>query len=102
MSDDNAPRLQADPLFQGLARPPMAMGVSYMYFVINAVFSMMTFIWTNNFLVLMVIAPLIHGVGFLICMNEPRAIELMILRLSKGMKCVNRRFHEHTNSYDIF
>lgn len=102
MADDSAPRLQADPLFQGLARPPMAMGVSYMYFVFNASVSMLTFIWTGNFLVLMVIAPLIHGIGFLICMNEPRAIELMLLRMSKGMRCVNRHFHEHTNSYDIF
>lgn len=99
---DGGSHLQADPLFQGLARPPMAMGVSYMYFVVNALFSMLTFIWTSNFLVLIVIAPLIHGVGFLICMNEPRAIELFMLRMSKGMKCVNRRFHEYTNSYDIY
>lgn len=101
MADDSS-HLQADPLFQGLSRPPMAMGVSYMYFVVNAMFSMLTFIWTNNFLVLLVIAPLIHGVGFMICMNEPRAIELIMLRMGKGMKCVNRRFHDHTNSYDIY
>lgn len=102
MAEDSGSHLQADPLFQGLARPPMALGVSYMYFVVNALFSMLTFIWTNNFWVLIVIAPLIHGIGFMICMNEPRAIELIMLRMNKGMKCVNRRFHEHTNSYDIY
>lgn len=102
MSDDSSSRLQADPLFQGLARPPMAMGVSYMYFVVNAAFSMLAFIWTNNFLILLVVAPMVHGIGFLICMNEPRAVELLVLRMNKGMRCINRSYHEHTNSYDIF
>ena len=95
-------RLTSDALFQGLARPPMAMGVSYMYFVVNASFCLLTFIWTSNFLVLFVMAPAIHGIGFLLCMNEPRAVELFLLRLSKGMKCVNRGFHKQTNSYDVF
>lgn len=95
-------RLKADPLFQGLARPPMALGVSYMYFIVNASICLMTFIWTSNFLFLFVAAPSIHAIGFLVCMNEPRAVELFILRVSKGTKCVNRAFHKHTNSYDVF
>lgn len=102
MSDDSGSRLQADALFQGLARPAMVGKVSYMYFVVNAALSMLTFIWTNNFLVLLVVAPIIHLIGVLICMNEPRAVELLILRMNKGMRCVNRTFHQHTNSYDIF
>lgn len=101
MSDDGS-RLQADPLFQGLARPPMALGVSYMYFVVNAAFNMLSFIWTQNFLILFFVAPLIHGIGYLICLNEPRAVELIVLRMGKGTRCVNRRFHGYTNSYDLF
>ena len=99
---DNGGRLQADALFQGLARPAMAMGVSYTYFLINAVICMMWFIWTQNFIVLFLVAPVIHGIGFLICMNEPRAVELGVLRLGKGTRCVNRRYHGYTNSYDVF
>ena len=102
MSDNESDRLKADPLFQGLARPPMALGVSYMYFLVNATISMLSFIWTGNFLVLFVLAPLIHGIGYLICMNEPRAIELFMLKMSKGLRCVNRKFHDFTNSYDQF
>jgi len=103
MSDEGeGARLQADPLFQGLARPPMALGVSYMYFLVNASVSMLAFIWTGNFLILFVIAPLIHGFGYLICMNEPRAVELFMLRMSKGTRCVNRKYHDYTNSYDLF
>ncbi len=95
-------RLQADPLFQGLARPPMILGVSYMFFVLNAIMCLIAFIQTNNFIALLVVAPVVHGVGYLLCLKEPRAIELLILRTSTGTKCMNRAYHGHTNSYDIF
>ena len=95
-------RLQADPLFQGLARPPMIMGVSYMFFVLNAVTCLIIFINTSNFIMLFFAAPVIHGVGYLLCLKEPRAIELTILRASTGTKCRNRTFHGNTNSYDTF
>ncbi len=95
-------RLQADPLFQGLARPPMVMGVSYMYFVLNGLTCLITFINTNNFIALFVLAPIVHLIGYLLCMKEPLAIELIMLRGSKGMSCRNRAFYGYTNSYDIF
>ena len=95
-------RLSSDPLFQGLTRPTMILGVSYMYFVINAVISMIAFINTQNFKIILVLAPLVHLVGFLICLKEPRAIELFIIKMSKGYKCINRGFHGFTNSYDPY
>lgn len=95
-------RLQADPLFQGLARPPMVMGVSYMFFVVNAIICLIAFIQTGNFVVLLAVAPVIHGIGYLLCLKEPRAIELTILRCATGMRCMNRAYHGNTNSYDIF
>ncbi|MDE3060839.1 MAG: VirB3 family type IV secretion system protein [Pseudomonadota bacterium] len=97
-----AGRLQSDPLFQGLTRPTMILGVSYMYFVINAVVCMVTFINTQNFVVLLFVAPTIHLIGFIICIKEPRAMELFLLKMRKGYKCVNRGFHGYTNSYDPF
>lgn len=95
-------RLQADPLFQALARPPMIMGVSYLFFVFNAILCLIVFIQTSNFIMLFFAAPCIHGVGYLLCLKEPRAIELMIMRTSLGTRCLNRAFHGYTNSYDIF
>ena len=95
-------RLQADPLFQGLARPPMIMGVSYMFFVLNAALCLVLFIQTGNFIVLFFAAPVIHGIGFLVCLKEPRQMELLVLRMSKGTKCSNRMYHGFTNSYDVF
>lgn len=98
----SAGRLQSDPLFQGLTRPTMIMGVSYMYFVINAVISMITFINTQDFKILIMVAPVVHLIGYLICLKEPRAIELFIIKMAKGYKCMNRGYHGFTNSYDPY
>lgn len=97
-----AGRLTSDPLFQGLTRPTMIMGVSYMYFVINAIVCMISFINTSDFKVLLMLAPSVHLIGYLICLKEPRAIELFMVKMAKGYKCVNRGYHGFTNSYDPF
>ena len=94
-------RLQTDPLFQGLARPPMIAGVSYMYFVVNAILTMICFINTSDFRSFF-LGVVIHGFGYLLCMKEPRAVELWILRCGKGFLSWNRAYHHHTNSYDVF
>lgn len=96
-------RLQSDPLYLGLARPTMIMGVNYLFFVLNAVLSLITFINVQNFVVLFVLAPVIHGIAYLICLKEPRALELLILKTSKGSRALwNRAYHGNTNSYDIY
>jgi type IV secretion system protein VirB3 len=94
-------RLRADPLFQGLARPPMIAGVSYMYFVLNAMITMVMFINTHSFLSFLV-GGIIHLFGYLLCMKEPRAVELWMLRMKHGYRSWNRHFYHHTNSYDVF
>lgn len=97
-------RLQTDILFQGLTRPAMIAGVSYTYFVINGLLSMMIFVNTQNFLILFVIGPIIHGMGFFICRNEPRAIELFMMKSTWGYKSWNNilGYHSYANSYDVF
>lgn len=95
-------RLQADPLFLGLARPAMIMGVNYLFVVLNFGISMISFINTSSFLVLVVLLPGVHMIAYMICLKEPRALELLMLRARWGLKCLNRRYHGHTNSYDIF
>lgn len=94
-------RLRADPLFQGLARPPMIMGVSYMYFVLNALLTMLMFINTKSFLAFP-FGGLVHLFGYVICMREPRAIELWLLKVKYGYRSWNRKLHHHHNSYDVF
>jgi type IV secretion system protein VirB3 len=97
-----AGRLQVDPLFQGLARPTMVGGVSYMFFVVNATICLLCFINTSSFFYLLVLGPILHFLAMLICRREPRMMELIVLRCSKGMRCINRKYHGYTNSYDLF
>ncbi len=80
----------------------MIAGVSYMYFVINAIVSMITFINTQSFQLVVPIAITVHLIGYLICLKEPRAIELFLVKVKKGLKCINRNYHGHTNSYDPY
>lgn len=94
-------RLATDPLFQGLTRPPMVAGVSYMFFVLNAMICMVTYIQTTSILVLP-FAGVMHMFGYLLCMKEPRAIELWMLRMKWGFRSWNRVYHSNTNSYDVF
>jgi len=44
----------------------------------------------------------VHMVGYLICLKEPRAIELLVLKASKGLRCINRGYHRNNNSYDPY
>jgi type IV secretion system protein VirB3 len=94
-------RLTPDPLFQGLARPPMIAGVSYMYFVLNAMLCTILYINAKTFMVFP-LAGIIHMFGYLLCMKEPRAIELWMLRMKYGFRSWNRAYHSFTNSYDVF
>jgi type IV secretion system protein VirB3 len=94
-------RLQADPLFQGLARPPMVMGVSYTYFAINGLVTLLFFVHSQNFLAYG-LGIILHGFGYLLCRQEPRAVELWMLRMRTGFMSWNRAYHHHTNSYDVF
>lgn len=84
----------------------MILGVSYMFFVINSVINMVLFINTGNFMNLFFIAPVIHAIGYIICMKEPRAIELLVIKTGKCWRLPPvskvRAFHGHTNSYDLF
>jgi type IV secretion system protein VirB3 len=97
-------RLQADPLFQGLARPVMIFGVSFLYFVITGIFCMVVFINTKNFIMVLIVGPALYGVGRVLCGKEPRAVELLLLRGKYGYKNSNNisGYHFGANSYDIY
>ncbi len=96
-----AGNLRLDPLFLGLTRPAMIMGVSFMYFVFNTMVGVLTFIVSSNFKVVP-ICLLIHLVGMGIAKKEPLAIEMLLLKLQKFNRCPNRIKHGGRNSYDMF
>lgn len=94
--------IQADPLFMGLTRPPMLAGVSYTFAALNGIISLLAFVVTSNFIYLFVLLPGVHAFGWFICLKEPRAVELMIVRFSKCNICRNRSSYGGVNSYDVY
>ena len=89
--------LERTPLFTALTRPQMFAGVTYNYFVINAVIAAELFLIFRSIGVLP-IALVIHGVGVLLCLREPRVIDLWLTRISQ---CPRVRNHNiwRCNSY---
>ena len=74
--------LERDIVFGALTRPQMFAGVTYSYFVLNAVVVVELFLITRSFWALPV-ALAIHLVGYLGCLKEPRFFDLWIVRVSR-------------------
>lgn len=72
--------LERTPLFTALTRPQMFAGVTYSYFVINAVLAAELFLIFRSIWVLPA-AQIIHGVGVLLCLKEPRIVDLWLTRV---------------------
>jgi type IV secretion system protein VirB3 len=93
MSDE----LARDPLFVALTRPQMFAGVTYSYFVLNAVataelFLIFKSVWT------LPVALVVHGVGVVACLREPRIFDLWMVKASRCPRVPNYRFWR-CNSY---
>lgn len=95
-------RIEADPLFLGLTRPSMVLGVTYVYAALEAVGSVMAFIITSNFIYLLVMLPCLHGIAYFICLKEPLMLELLLMKTSNFNVCPNKTFHGGANSYDVY
>lgn len=67
-----------DPLFVGVTRPAMALGVTYAALLVNALVTVEAFLLTRNLLWLLVCLP-VHAVFWLLCATEPRFFDLLLL-----------------------
>lgn len=72
-------RLARDRLFVALTRPQMFAGVGYSLFVINLIVTAELFLIFRTIWVL-VPALIIHGLGALVSLRDPRAVDLWLLR----------------------
>lgn len=80
--------LERTPLFTALTRPQMFAGVTYNYFIINGIIAAELFLIFRSFWVLP-IALAVHGVGVLLCLREPRIIDLWLVRVSRCPRVPN-------------
>jgi type IV secretion system protein VirB3 len=90
-------QLERDVVFGALTRPQMFAGVTYSLFVLNAVITLELFLVTHSFWALLM-AGLVHGVGYFGCLKEPRFFDLWLVRVSRCPRVKNHRFW-HCNSY---
>lgn len=76
------------PVHRALTRPQMFAGVTYSYFIINAAVTTEAFLITKSFLALLV-ALVLHVVGYLACLREPRIFDLWITKVSRCPRVPN-------------
>ncbi len=95
-------RLQTDPLFLGLTRPPMLFGVTLDWFVVTFMIVSITFITSKSFPSLILTALTMHGIGLFVCSHEPKFKELIQAWSKTVPKCRNKFFHGNASSFDVF
>lgn len=69
-------------LFVGLTRPQMFAGVTYSFFVFNAIIAAEFFLIFKSLWAL-ALAVVVHLVGMLLCLREPRIFDLWLTRVSR-------------------
>ena len=89
--------IERDTLFVALTRPQMFAGVTYSYFIANAVIATELFLIFKSLWALAA-ALLIHIVGVLLCLREPRAFDLWLTRVSRTPRVKNHKIWR-CNSY---
>ena len=85
-----ASTLKRSTLFVALARPQMVAGVTYSYFVFNAVIAAELFLLFKTFWAIAV-ALVVHLIGMLACLREPRFFDIWIAQVSRCPRIRNYR-----------
>jgi type IV secretion system protein VirB3 len=89
--------LERDPLFVALTRPQMFAGVTYSYFIANAIVATELFLIFRSVWALGA-ALAVHLVGVVLCLREPRFFDLWITRVSRCPRVKNHAIWR-CNSY---
>lgn len=93
-------RTTRDPLVVAMTRPILLLGVTYSYFVIEAVSATVLFLMGNNLLYLLTILPL-HSAGMILCKWEPRFFDILF-RAAQHARPVRNRPRYRCNVYMPF
>ncbi|WP_128893258.1 type IV secretion system protein VirB3 [Erythrobacter sp. HKB08] len=76
------------PVHRALTRPQMFAGVTYNYFIINMMVTTELFLIFQSFWSL-IGAVVMHVIGYLACLREPRIFDLWITKVSKCPRVKN-------------
>jgi len=80
-----------DPVFLGMTRPAMLLGVPYESAIFNFLLTTIAFVLTGNLLMFLMALP-IHGVAYLLALKDPRIFGLLLARARSRKPCPNRTF----------
>ena len=75
-------------MFVALTRPQMFAGVTYSFFVANGILAAELFLIFKSFYVIP-IALLVHLGGVILCLREPRFLDLWLIRVSRCPRVKN-------------
>lgn len=89
--------LDRDVLFVGLTRPQMLLGVTYGYAIANGILTTELFLVFKSIWVLAA-ALIVHVVGWLACLRDPRIFDLWLVKARRCPRVVNYRLWR-CNSY---
>lgn len=89
--------LERDTVFVALTRPQMFAGVTYSWFVVNAVVATELFLLFRSFWITAV-ALVIHLVGVAMSVRDPRFFDLWLTRFSRCPRVPNHKIWR-CNSY---
>jgi Type IV secretory pathway, VirB3 components len=92
-----ASHLQRTTVFTALTRPQMFAGVTYTWFVANGILAAELFLIFKSFWVIP-IAAVMHMVGAVLSLREPRFLDLWIVRVSRCPRVKNHALWQ-CNSY---
>jgi type IV secretion system protein VirB3 len=90
-------QIERDPVFSALTRPQMFAGVTYNWFILNAIVTAEIFLVTKSFWAFAG-AMVMHLVGVIAARDEPRFLDLWITRMSRSPRVANFSFWR-CNSY---
>jgi type IV secretion system protein VirB3 len=89
--------VEQDTLFVALTRPQMFAGVTYSYFIVNAVLATELFLVFRSAWVLLV-ALVVHAAGAVLCVREPRFFDMWLTKVRRCPRVRNYRIWR-CNSY---
>jgi type IV secretion system protein VirB3 len=93
--------VQADPLFVGLTRPSLPLGVSTMWLAFNGASTMIGLVLDSSFKYI-IIGACVHMIGYFLYSKEPLFLELISTKYSKCSPRTNSILVHGKNSYDPF
>lgn len=97
MNDDG---IRVTPLFVGLTRPSMILGVSMDFAVVNfTILGLGQMFRADLLLYFIVLFLILHVVGYVACSKEPRCVKLYVLKIAKFSKAFPTKRYYGANSY---